>query len=70
MSPKQEPEAPPEMEDAEGEGDGTFSNKRLKRLFTHATRRTGTPAPKAPAKPATPKVKTSGEKPVAARAHQ
>jgi len=67
--PKQEPETP-EMEDGDGEADGAFSNKRLKRLFTHATRRTGAPAPKTPAKPATPKVKTSGEKPVAARAHQ
>jgi hypothetical protein len=66
MSPKQEPETPPDMDDAEGEGDSAFSNKRLKKLFTHATRRTPTPAVKTPGKP-TPK--TSGEKPVAARTH-
>jgi hypothetical protein len=63
MSPKQEPETPPEMDDSDGEGDSAFSNKRLKKLFTHATRRTPTPA-KGPAP------KTSGEKPVAARTHQ
>jgi hypothetical protein len=70
--PKQEPEAPPEIEDADGEGDSAFSNKRLKRLFTHATRRAPaqTATSKTPAKAQAPKVKTSGEKPVAARAHQ
>jgi len=42
----------------------------LKRLFTHATRRTATPAatPKTTAKASGPK--TSGEKPAAPRAHQ
>jgi hypothetical protein len=69
MSPKQEPETPPEMDDSDGEGDSAFSNKRLKKLFTHATRRTPTPATsKTPAKGPAPK--TSGEKPVAARTHQ
>ena len=71
--PKAEPEAPPEIEDADGEGDGAFSNKRLKRLFTHATRRTPTPATaKTPSKASAqaPKIKTSGEKPVASRTHQ
>jgi hypothetical protein len=66
--PKAEPETPPEMEEGEGEGESAFSGKRLRRLFTHATRRTPAPAAKTPAKPPTPK--TSGEKPVAARAHQ
>jgi hypothetical protein len=56
------------MDDAEGEGDSALGGKRLRRLFTHATRRTAAPVPKTPAKAATPK--TSGEKPVAARAHQ
>jgi len=71
MAPKPEPEAPPDIEDADGEGDGgAFAGKRLKRLFTHATRRTATPAatPKTTAKAPAPKI--SGEKPVAPRAHQ
>ena len=72
MAPKPEPEAPPEMDDADGEGDSGIAGKRLKRLFTHATRRTGTPQGQGgkttPAKVVSPK--TSGEKPVAARAHQ
>src|SRR5262249_47346786 len=72
MASKPEPEAPPELDDADGEGDGAFASKRLKKLFTHATRRTPAPAatPKTtvPAKASSPK--TSGEKPVAARAHQ
>jgi hypothetical protein len=69
MSPKQEPEAPPEMEDTDGEADSAFSNKRLKKLFSHATRRTPAPtAPKTPIKASAPK--TSGEKPVAARTQQ
>jgi hypothetical protein len=68
--PKPEPETP-EIDDADGEGDsGAFAGKRLKKLFTHATRRTATPAstPKTPIKAMMPKI--SGEKPVAARAHQ
>jgi hypothetical protein len=79
MAPKPEPEAPPDMEDADGEGDGAFAGKRLRRLFTHATRRTAAPAPpgtaagagKTPAGGKTAGVpKAAGEKPVAARAHQ
>jgi hypothetical protein len=70
MAPKPEPEAPPEMDDAEGEGDGAFSGKRLRRLFTHATRRTSAPAANSKAAGKAPAPKTSGEKPVAARAHQ
>ncbi len=80
MAPKPEPEAPPDMDDADGEGEGAFTGKRLRRLFTHATRRTAAPAPtgKTPAAggktPGTGKAaampKASGEKPVAARAHQ
>jgi hypothetical protein len=68
MAPKPEPEAPPDLDDADGDADGgAFSGKRLKRLFTHATRRTALPptAPKTPGKAASPK----GEKPVAPRAH-
>jgi hypothetical protein len=74
MAPKPEPEAPPDIDDAEGEGD----NKRLRRLYTTATRRT--PAPGAAVKtsaagktvPATAKAipRASGAKPVAARAPQ
>jgi hypothetical protein len=67
MAPKPEPEAPPDMEETD-EGDGAFSGKRLRRLFTHATRRTPAPVPaKTPAKQPGPKI--SGEKPVAARTH-
>jgi membrane peptidoglycan carboxypeptidase len=67
--PKAEPETPPEMDDAEGGDEGALSSKRLRKLFTHATRRTAAPATsKTPAKVVAPK--TSGEKPVAARAHQ
>ena len=60
--PKAEPEAPPEMDD-DGEGEGAFAGKRLRRLYTSAAQRTGpagagkTPAPKKP-----------GTKPVATRA--
>jgi len=72
--PKTEPEAPPDIDDADGDADGgAFSGKRLKRLFTHATRRTGAPAGagKTSAGPGkAPSPKTSGEKPVATRAHQ
>ena len=79
MAPKPEPEAPPDMEEADCEGDGAFAGKRLRRLFTNATRRTSAPAPagKAPGAAKTPAAaksaavpKASGEKPVAARAHQ
>ena len=72
MAPKPEPEAPLDIEDADGEGDGGFAGKRLKKLFTHATRRTGAPSTAAskpqPVKAPAPKI--SGEKPVAQRAHQ
>jgi hypothetical protein len=70
MAPKPEPEAPPDIEEGEGDADGgALGGKRLKRLFTHATRRGGaSAAPKIPVKATAPK--TSGEKPVAARAHQ
>ena len=78
MAPKPEPEAPPDMEDLGGEGDAGFAgSKRLKKLFTPATRRT--PAGKTPAggKAAAPPgktsaalVKTAGDKPVAERAQQ
>jgi membrane peptidoglycan carboxypeptidase len=57
--PKQEPEAL-EIEEGDGEGDG--ASKRLKRLFTQATRRTPGQGGKAP--------KTAGAKPVATRAPQ
>jgi len=71
MAPKPEPEAPPDMEETEGEGDGgAFAGKRLKRLFTHATRRTAAPATTTKATAKAPAPKTSGEKPVAPRAHQ
>ena len=63
MAPKPEPEAPPDMEDADGEGDGGFAGKRLKRLFTHSK---GPSGKTLPVKAASPK----GEKPVAPRAHQ
>ena len=73
MAPKPEPEAPPDMEDVGGEGEGALpGSKRLKKLF--ATRRPPaagkTPAAgKGPGK--TPGlVKTAGDKPVAARAQQ
>jgi hypothetical protein len=64
--PKPEPEVP-EIDDADGEGDGGFGGKRLRRQYTHSTRRTGAAAAKPqPVKSPGPK----GEKPVATRAHQ
>ena len=44
MAPKQaEPEVPPDMEEAAGEADSGWPQKKLKKLFTHAsaTRRGG-----------------------------
>jgi hypothetical protein len=71
MAPKPEPEAPPDLDDAEGEGDGGFAGKRLKRLFTHGTRRTPAAQPAVKTTPVkAPGPKISGEKPVAPRAHQ
>jgi hypothetical protein len=75
MAPKPEPEAPPDMEDLGGEGDGGLpGGQRLRKLFT--TKRTTAPAGKgaaagkaAPGKGAAV-VKTAGDKPFAARAQQ
>jgi hypothetical protein len=75
MAPKPEPEAPLDIDDAEG--DGERAGKRLRRMVTHATQRTspqGAAAGKGPAGgkavPGAAKAapKTSGAKPVAARA--
>jgi hypothetical protein len=77
MAPKPEPEAPPDMEDLGGEGDAGFAgSKRLKKLFTPATRRTpGGKGPAggkaaAPGKTSAALEKPAGDKPVAARAQQ
>jgi len=65
--PKTEPEAPPEMDEADGEGEGAFAGKRLRRLYTNAARRTAT-APGGKTIPAVGKAaagKAPGAKPVA-----
>jgi hypothetical protein len=78
MAARPEPEAPPDIDDVDGEGDGAFSSRRLKRLFTHGTRRTPAAGKTPPAagtatggtgKKAAPP-KTSGAKPIATRAQQ
>jgi len=75
--PKTEPEAPPDMDEENGEGEGAFTGKRLRKLYTSAARRTA-PAPdgagQTPAVSKTPAVgktaapKKPGAKPVATRA--
>jgi hypothetical protein len=37
MAPKPEPEAPPDMDEADGEADAGWSKKKLRRLFSRAT---------------------------------
>jgi hypothetical protein len=51
MAPKAGPEAPPDLEDAEGDTEaGGWPQKRLRKLFSRATARRETPTPKSAAR--------------------
>jgi hypothetical protein len=51
MAPKAGPEAPPDLEDAEGDTEaGGWPQKRLRKLFSHATARRETATPKSAAR--------------------
>jgi hypothetical protein len=44
MAPKPEPEAPPDLEESDADGDAAWSQKKLRRLFSHATASRRVPA--------------------------